>query len=105
MAKAPPLPERSALLERETEVATIQALIEGAHSGGGRLLVIEGGAGIGKTRLLAEARRAADAAGLEVLSARGGELEHDFAFGVVRQLFEPLMARSSPRERRELFAG
>src|SRR4029079_1713467 len=34
-------------------------------------------------------RRRAEDAGLAVLRARGGELERDFAFGVVRQLFEP----------------
>ena len=50
--------------------------------------MVEGPAGIGKTRLLSEARREAGEAGVRVLSARGGELEQELAFGVVRQLFE-----------------
>ena len=47
---------------------------------------------MGKTRLVAEARASAEAAGFEVLAARGGELEEEFAYGVMRQLFEPLLA-------------
>ena len=47
---------------------------------------------MGKTRLVAEARASAQSAGFEVLAARGGELEEAFAYGVVRQLFEPLVA-------------
>ena len=66
--------------------------------------MIEGTAGIGKSRLLAEAAAQA-AGGMRVLSARGGELEGDFAFGVVRQLFEPLLATAPPAPRAELFAG
>jgi AAA ATPase domain len=38
-----------------------------------------------------EVRRRAAAADLRVLAARGGELEREFPFGVVRQLFEPVI--------------
>src|SRR5205823_1692038 len=61
--------------------------------------------GIGKTRLLGETRAIGAQMGLRVLSARGGELEREFAFGLVRQLFEPLLATASVEERAELFAG
>jgi AAA ATPase domain len=93
------------LLEREGEVAAFEALADGARSGGGRFVVIEGSAGIGKTRLLAEARAIAGAAGMGVLAARGGELEGGFAYGIVRQLFEPLLAAASPELRAELLSG
>jgi DNA-binding CsgD family transcriptional regulator len=93
------------LLERETQVAALEALFEAARSGGGRFAVIEGSAGIGKTRLLAEARAIAGSAGMRVLAARGGELEGEFAFGIVRQLFEPLLASASPDLRAELLSG
>jgi DNA-binding CsgD family transcriptional regulator len=102
IADRPPQPP---LLEREAEIAAIQGLVAAARGGAGRLLVIEGGSGIGKTRLLGEAGRAARAAGLEVLAARAGELEQEFAFGVIRQLFEPLLVRASAAERAELTAG
>jgi AAA ATPase domain len=75
------------------------------RSGGGRFVVIEGTAGIGKTRLLAEGRAIAGSAGMRVLAARGGELEGEFAYGIVRQLFEPLLAVVSPDLRAELLSG
>jgi DNA-binding CsgD family transcriptional regulator len=105
MATAAALPSQPALLEREAEIATIQELVAAAGGGVGRLLVVEGAAGMGKTRLVGVARAAARAAGLEVLAARAGELEQEFAFGVVRQLFEPLLVRASQEERAEFTAG
>src|SRR3954468_1261440 len=98
-------PAPSPLLEREAELAAVAALVEAAGSGAGRLIAFEGRAGMGKSRLVAATREAAGTAGLEVISARAGELEQDFAYGVVRQLFEPLLARSSSAERAKLLAG
>src|SRR3954465_3799316 len=102
------LPQTAAphlMLERETELATLEALLAAARDGEGRLVVVEGSAGIGKTRLLAETRKLAELAELEVLTARGGELEGEFAFGIVRQLFEAPVAALSADERSELFSG
>ncbi len=82
------------LLEREHELTALDALIEATRAGDGRLLVIEGPAGIGKSRLLAGLRRAAERP-LRVLAARGSELERDFAFGVVRQLLEGPVAQAN----------
>jgi DNA-binding CsgD family transcriptional regulator len=42
---------------------------------------------------------------MRVLAARGMELEGEFAYGVVRQLFEPALAGASETERGELLAG
>jgi DNA-binding CsgD family transcriptional regulator/tetratricopeptide (TPR) repeat protein len=92
------------LLERDAELAAIDAVI-GASPGGEQLLAIEGPPGIGKTSLVVVTRRRAREAGIEVLSARGSELERAFAFGVVRQLFEPFLARLPAEERAELFTG
>jgi DNA-binding CsgD family transcriptional regulator/tetratricopeptide (TPR) repeat protein len=93
------------LLEREAQVARLQALAEAAREGGGRFVVIEGSAGIGKTRLLAEGRVIGGSAGMRVLAARGGELESEFAYGIVRLLFEPLLASVSSDLRAELLSG
>ena len=79
------------LLERDRELAALDRLIGDAEQGRGRVALIEGPAGIGKSRLLAEAR--ARAAGMTVLAARCGELERDFSFGAVRQLLEPVADR------------
>ena len=83
----------------------MKALADAARRGGGRFVVIEGSAGIGKTRLLAEGRAIAGSAGMRVLAARGGEFEGGFAYGIVRQLFEPLLASASPDLRAELLSG
>src|SRR5262249_35376222 len=88
------------LLERERELAAIDGLM--AEGG---VLVVEGGAGIGKTALLEAAAARAAAAGRHVLRARGSELEGDFPFAVVRRLFERRPAGAAPAERRELLAG
>ncbi len=93
------------LLEREAQVAALQALANAARGGDGRFVVIEGSAGIGKTRLLAEARAIAGSAGMRVLTARGGEFEGEFAYGIVRQLFEPLLVSAFPDLRAELLSG
>jgi DNA-binding CsgD family transcriptional regulator/tetratricopeptide (TPR) repeat protein len=96
------------LLERDTELATIDATIDAVISatpGGDRLLAIEGPPGVGKTSLLVEAKARAQEAGMQVLGARGSELERAFAYGVVRQLFEPLLARLPGEEHAEVLAG
>ena len=93
----------SSLLEREREVATLDAFVEGVGQPGPRLGLIGGPAGIGKTSLLAEARRLAESEGIRILAARGSELEREFAYGVVRQLFEPELA--DPKTRKRAFEG
>ena len=62
------------LLEREREYAAAQALIDGAATGGGGLLVVEGPSGIGKSALLAELARRAAAAGVAARSVRATRL-------------------------------
>lgn len=97
------MPATRALLEREEELATIERLLAAAASGEGGLLTIEGEAGAGKTALLEAAARRGAGMEMRVLRARGGEFERDFPYGVVRQLFEPLLAE--PRRRDELLGG
>ena len=80
------------LVEREREVAQLAALVDAVGEGEGRAVLIEGPAGIGKSALLAQARRRAADGGSLVLAARGSELEREFPFGVVRQLFEAVVA-------------
>jgi DNA-binding CsgD family transcriptional regulator len=93
------------LLERTQELARIEAALAEACAGNGTFVVVEGPAGIGKTALLATARAGAAGRGMRVLRSRGTELERDFAFGVVRQLFEPVLAEASDLERARLLEG
>jgi len=95
----------SPLLEREAELELVEHLLSQAPEGRGSLLLLEGPAGIGKTRLLSAARQRAEALGFDVFRARGGELERDFSHGVVRQLFEPRLARAGEDERARLLGG
>jgi DNA-binding SARP family transcriptional activator/DNA-binding CsgD family transcriptional regulator len=93
---APPEPAKpkpsSSLVERDREVAVLDTLLEEATEGEGRAVLIEGPPGIGKSRLLSEFRRRAGGEDALVLHARAGELEREFPFGVVRQLFETVVA-------------
>ena len=78
---------------RETGCSGGPSTARGRHAS---CILIEGPAGIGKTRLLVEAVRLADAAGARVLSARASELERSYGFGIVRQLFEPSVREPGP---------
>ena len=96
---------RPVLLDREDDLAAIDAALAKAIGGSGGILLIEGPPGIGKTALLDELLRRARALGITVLSARGGELERGFGFGVVRQLLEATVVGADAAERSRLLAG
>ena len=91
------------LVERERELETLREGLDRARAGEGTLLLIEGPAGVGKTALARAARAAAGQERITPLEARGSELEEPFAFGVVRQLLEPVVKKVSGHA--DLFAG
>jgi ABC-type oligopeptide transport system substrate-binding subunit/class 3 adenylate cyclase len=67
---------RGTLVGRETELARLRAALDTVGAGEGRLLVIEGRAGIGKSRLAAELARMADERGVACLVGAGHSIEH-----------------------------
>ena len=93
------------LLERTCELEEIDGVIAGARAAAGRLAVIEGPAGIGKTALVELARERAQAAGLIALTARAGQLESSCSYGVVRQWLEREWLRSASSRAAEDAAG
>jgi DNA-binding CsgD family transcriptional regulator len=95
----PALGPPATLLEREHEVECVHAAMRAAEQGAGGTLVIEGAGGMGKSRLLDEARAQGSDLGLLVLSGRATELEQGFPFGVVRQLFERPLIEADREER------
>jgi len=95
----------SGLLERERELSELDALAREACAGTGRLAVLEAAAGLGKTRLLQAARESGRRAGMRVLAARATELERDFPFALVRQLFEPALTALDEPAREALLHG
>jgi DNA-binding CsgD family transcriptional regulator len=93
------------LLERERELALVSGAIDAARGGSGFVVVLHGSPGIGKSRLLEAVRELAEAERMDILSARGRELETDFGFGVCLQLFESRVAAAEPAERERLLTG
>ncbi|MEU4250004.1 AAA family ATPase [Amycolatopsis sp. NPDC026612] len=89
-----------ALLERDFELDTLDLTLRGLAAGRGGVVVIEAAAGVGKSTLLRHVRAAMGEC--TVLSARGAELERDFTFGAVQQLFGPVLAGPGGAE---LFRG
>ncbi len=89
--QAAPVPQPrtpDGLVDRERETAVLRTLVDELAAGRHGCLLVEGPAGIGKTRLLDELRRLAVGAGVATRSARSSTLEQGFEWGVARQLFD-----------------
>ncbi|HEX4280816.1 MAG TPA: AAA family ATPase [Solirubrobacteraceae bacterium] len=91
---------RAGLLERDDLLQAISAALDAVQDGNGRALLIEGHAGMGKTRLHEAALDDARGRGLRVLRAAGAELEQNVAFGVAGQLIRALLNELPPAGRR-----
>ena len=76
------------LVDRDDEMALLRSKLDDLAEGRSGCVLVEGPAGIGKTRLLDELGRIAVGAGVFVRSARSSHLEQGFAWGVARQLFD-----------------
>jgi DNA-binding CsgD family transcriptional regulator/tetratricopeptide (TPR) repeat protein len=94
-----------ALLERRDVLREVRGVLANAGRGSGRVLMIEGEAGIGKTAVLQSAAKDAEGLGMKVLSARGGVLERSLGHGVARELFETEVVRAPMARRRALLRG
>src|SRR5205085_628348 len=92
------------LLERDAELEALRDAVGAAASGAGRVMLVEGPAGVGKSALLSAACNHTNR-GMRVLKATGSELEREYAFGAIRQMFEPLLASTPDPERRRLLDG
>src|SRR5437588_77257 len=97
--------EPAALLEREREVERVHSMLRAVGRRSGRVLVIEAAAGLGKSRLLEEARAAAPELGVRVLAALASDLEQGYPFGVMRQLFERPLLEAESGERQRWLTG
>ncbi|HXL42178.1 MAG TPA: AAA family ATPase [Actinomycetota bacterium] len=86
------------LLGRQHETRALASLLDALRAGRGGAVVVEGPAGIGKSRLLAEAARMAHEAGMLVAAGRADEME---ALVPLAPLLSALAAGPSPILRRE----
>ncbi|MGA8245569.1 MAG: AAA family ATPase [Nocardioides sp.] len=79
----PASPPASDLIGRERETAALSEVLDRAARGCLAIGLVEGEPGIGKSRLLAEVVRDAEARGMRVFSGRAEELERTRPFGVI----------------------
>jgi DNA-binding CsgD family transcriptional regulator len=100
-------PERGAvgLLEREPMLELLQVTLEQAREGSGQAVLIEGHAGIGKTRLYEAALDSARELEFRVLRAAGAELERHVAFGIAAQLLSTQLDDLPTKRRNAMLAG
>jgi DNA-binding NarL/FixJ family response regulator len=68
---------------REQELAAIEDAVAAVAAGGSRTIGVFGEAGIGKSALLETAAAAVESAGLQLLTGRAAEHEHDVPFSLV----------------------
>jgi predicted ATPase len=99
MATLAPTPR---LRGREVELRELGDAFGRLASGHPSIILVEGEAGIGKTRLLADAVTAARSRGLQVATGQAQELERARPFGVLADAFG--CAASSPDPRRRAIA-
>jgi len=93
----------SRICGREAEIQSLGEALGRVASGGPAIVLIEGEAGIGKSRLLAEVLADARGRGMQVAAGRAEELERTRPFGVLAGALG--CARSSPDPRRAAIAG
>jgi DNA-binding SARP family transcriptional activator/RecA/RadA recombinase len=97
LATAPPTGDGE-LVGREAQLAALDKALSGAPAGRGRLLLVAGEPGIGKTRLAEEAARRAASQGLQVAWGRCFEGEGAPAFWPWVQIARELLAGVEPEE-------
>jgi DNA-binding NarL/FixJ family response regulator len=78
------------LLQRDAELFALGRQLGDVRAGSGRVILVDGPAGIGKSSLLAAVTQEAEACGMRTLRARGSPLDQDAGWGIARQLFAPV---------------
>ncbi len=92
---------------RERETSQLVAVLDAVAAGEGRLLVLRGEAGIGKTRLLQVLVEHARSRRLQVRTGRATELEGDIPLAMFREAIPDLelVSAEDPEARWQLFRG
>ena len=93
----------ASLVGRRAEIDQLRTAVEEVGRGSGRIFTVEGPAGIGKTRLVAEVLDAARTRGFQTMHGGGAELEHRRPFGAAADCLG--VRPGSDDERRSSIAG
>ena len=88
---------RPRLLGRADEIATLNEALDRVASGRLAVVLLDGEAGIGKTRLLEHALTDAQARGMQVVAGRAEELERNRPFGLLASAFGCTALSPDPR--------
>lgn len=95
--------ERSSLVGRKAELATFSRLVDGVETGSSHILILEGEAGIGKSRLVEEMIHMTRERGLVSLLGMGRSIERQTPYRAWRDIFTTYFALediADPAERR-----
>lgn len=84
------------LLGRSAHLATLNALLSQVQAGQGRVVLLSGEAGIGKSRLAAEVKAQAFAGGFDLLEGRCFESDRAIPYAPLRDLLRTFLATRPP---------
>jgi predicted ATPase len=81
------------LIDRVNDLATLHTLIDQAHNCQGRVALLSGEAGIGKSRLVAEAKASAAAQGFLLLQGNCFQADHSYPYAPILDLLRSSATR------------
>ncbi|MCW2894904.1 MAG: hypothetical protein JWO75_4393 [Actinomycetia bacterium] len=87
-------PDPALIIGRDAGLARVRGLVDPVPQAG-RVLLVTGEAGMGKSVLLADAAGRARLAGMRVLSVSGRESESNLAFAGLHQLLRPVLSSAA----------
>ncbi|MDR0786627.1 MAG: AAA family ATPase, partial [Gemmatimonadota bacterium] len=93
------------MVGREREMAQVSHLLAEADAGRGGMMIISGGGGVGKSRLLREACAEADRRGMRHLTGRTSPVERGIPYAPFADGFIPLFNQLNPEELATLTRG
>ena len=97
--------DRAMLLERNHQLRAVEQALRSAEASRGSVAAVAGPPGCGRSALLNAACESPAAAGCTVLRSDGAASEQKLTFGVVQQLFQPLLGVRSAARTDALFTG
>ncbi|HWE62441.1 MAG TPA: tetratricopeptide repeat protein, partial [Chloroflexota bacterium] len=102
---APPRRDAQPLVGRVAELAQLRSALLAAREGQGRVVLIRGAAGIGKTRLLEEIATIAEMSGFIVIVGRAAEGEQELPYAPIVEALRTYIRTRPPAALRRLLAG